>query len=105
MIKNDKKYLSKFILMVFVLIGIVTSYFIWMNGISKTVSSTPQINKVQINQPQMGPNCSSNKFKILLDRASTKTQTADFVEAMELYREAYRICPMKDIEEQMAWLL
>ena len=105
MIKNDKKHLTKFIWTLFILVGIITGYFIWINGVSKTVGTKAQPNKVQINQPQEGPNCSSDKFMILLDRARSKTETADFEEAMELYREAYCICPSKDIEEQMAWLL
>ena len=28
-----------------------------------------------------------------------------YKEALEAYRKAYRICPMRDLEEQMAWLM
>ena len=101
MTKNDKKY----IWVVFIVVGIMISYLIWTNGISRNVgiiSNTGKSSETRFNQES---NCSSEKFKTLLDKADAKTQIAHFDEAMELYRQAYNICPMKDIEEQMAWLL
>jgi len=49
--------------------------------------------------------CSSKTFISLLEMAETQTQAGHYNKALEAYRKAYRICPMKDLEEQMAWLL
>ena len=50
-------------------------------------------------------NCNSKQFKRLLDEAETQTEKDHFKEALKLCRQAHSICPMKNIEEQMAWLL
>jgi len=49
--------------------------------------------------------CNSKVFTSLLDRAEKQTQAGDYKKALETYRKAYAICPMKDIEEMMAWLM
>jgi hypothetical protein len=49
--------------------------------------------------------CSSKMFTTLVDAAETQTQAGHYKEALKAYRKAYSICPMKDLEGQMAWLL
>jgi hypothetical protein len=50
-------------------------------------------------------NCKSEAFTSLVDTAEIQTQAGHYKEALEAYRKAYRICSMKDLEEQMAWLM
>jgi hypothetical protein len=50
-------------------------------------------------------NCKSEVFTSLVDTAEIQTEIGHYKEALEVYRKAYRICPMKDLEEQMAWLM
>jgi len=54
---------------------------------------------------QVEESCRSKVFTSLLDTAETQTQRRQYSKALELYRKAYEICPMRDLEEQMAWLL
>ena len=49
--------------------------------------------------------CTSQAFTTLLNTAEHKTQTGHYKEAPEVYRKAYAICPMRDLEGPMAWLL
>lgn len=49
--------------------------------------------------------CESKELHQLLNKAENHTELNDLEEALQIYREAYAICPMKNIEEQMAWLL
>jgi len=49
--------------------------------------------------------CKTKEFLTLVDKAEIETQTDRYRDALESYREAYQICPMKDLEEQMAWLM
>lgn len=49
--------------------------------------------------------CSSRVFIEFLDTAEIQTQAGHYKEALEAYRKAYDICPMRDFEEQMAWLM
>ncbi len=44
-------------------------------------------------------------FTSLVDTAEIQTEAGNYKEALEAYRKAYRICPMRDLEEQMAWLM
>ena len=49
--------------------------------------------------------CKSEAFISLADTAEIQTEAGNYKEALEAYRKAYRICPVKDLEEQMAWLM
>ena len=49
--------------------------------------------------------CKSEVFTFLLDAAEIQTQAGHYKEALDAYRKAYSICPMRDLEEQMAWLM
>ena len=49
--------------------------------------------------------CKSKAFVSLVDRAESQTQAGHHKESLETYKKAYHICPMKDLEEQMAWLM
>jgi len=49
--------------------------------------------------------CKSKAFTSLVDRAEIKTQADHYKVALDLYWKAYRICPMKDMEEKMDWLI
>ncbi|RLA74477.1 MAG: hypothetical protein DRG30_05295 [Epsilonproteobacteria bacterium] len=49
--------------------------------------------------------CSSEAFVSLVDTAEIQTEVGHYKEALNLYRKSYRICPMKDLEEQMVWLM
>ena len=49
--------------------------------------------------------CSSQSFISLLDTVEIQTQAGHYREALEASRKAYRICPMRDLEEMMAWLM
>ncbi len=49
--------------------------------------------------------CESSEFNSLVDRAEIETQAGHYKDALDSYRKAYGICPMKDLEEQMAWLM
>ncbi len=49
--------------------------------------------------------CSSEAFVFLADTAEIQTEVGNYREALDSYRKAYRICPMKDLEEQMSWLM
>jgi len=57
-----------------------------------------QVNKIQ-------DNCKSEAFTSLVDTAEIQSEAGKHKEALEAYRKAYRICPMRDLEEQMAWLM
>jgi hypothetical protein len=46
--------------------------------------------------------CLSKKFLSLLDTAEIQMQVGNYKEALEKFRKAYGICPMKDLEEIMA---
>lgn len=48
---------------------------------------------------------SSRVFTGFLDTAEIQTQTGHYKEALETYRKAYDIYPMRDLEDQMAWLM
>lgn len=54
---------------------------------------------------QIQNSCSSQAFTSLVDTAEIQTQAGNYKEALAAYRKAYGICPMKDLEEQMAWLM
>ena len=47
----------------------------------------------------------SKAFASLVDTAEIQTEVGHYKEALEAYRKAYGICPMRDLEEQMAWLM
>ncbi len=47
----------------------------------------------------------SEAFTSLVDTAEMQTEAGNYKEALEAYRKAYGICPMRDLEEQMAWLM
>ena len=64
-----------------------------------------QIRGIVKNQAENPDTCHSKLLTHLLDTAEVLTQTGHYKKALELYRKAYRICPMKNLEEQMAWLL
>jgi len=49
--------------------------------------------------------CSSKVFISLLDTAEEQTQAGHYKKALETYQKAYSICPIRDLEEQMAWLM
>jgi len=49
--------------------------------------------------------CKSEAFTSLVDTAEIQTQVGNYKEALETYRKAYHVCPMRDLEEQMAWLM
>jgi hypothetical protein len=49
--------------------------------------------------------CTGQVFISLLDTAEIQVQAGQYKEALEKFRKAYRICPMKDLEEMMAWLM
>ena len=49
--------------------------------------------------------CSSEAFVYLVDTAEIQTEVGNYRAALDSYRKAYRICPMKDLEEQMSWLM
>lgn len=54
---------------------------------------------------QANQNCGNKEIDILVEKADALVQKGDYENAMEIYRKAYRICPIKDLEEMMAWLL
>jgi len=60
---------------------------------------------VQKQADKVEESCSSKAFTSLLDTAETQTQNGQYSKALESYRKAYSICPMRDLEEQMAWLM
>ncbi len=49
--------------------------------------------------------CKSEAFTSLVDTAEMQTEAGNYKEALEAYRKAYHICSMRDLEEQMAWLM
>ncbi len=49
--------------------------------------------------------CKSEVFTSIIDTAELQTEVGHYKEALKAYRKAYGICPMKDLEEQMAWLM
>jgi len=61
-----------------------------------------QIRKMVLKQVN---SCKSEAFTSLVDTAEIQTQADHYKEALKVYRKAYRICPMRDLEEQMAWLM
>ena len=68
-------------------------------GFGTTLEQIREIVQKQVNS------CKSEAFTSLVDTAEIQTQAGHYKEALEVYRKAYRICPMKDLEEQMAWLM
>ena len=69
------------------------------------VGSGTTLNQIREMVQNQVMNCKSEAFISLLDTAEIQTQAAHYREALEVYRKAYHICPMKDLEEQMAWLM
>ena len=49
--------------------------------------------------------CKSEAFTSLVDKAEIQTHAGHYKEALEAYRKVYRVCPMRDLEEQMDWLM
>lgn len=49
--------------------------------------------------------CKSEAFTSLVNTAEIQTEVGNYKKAMEAYRKAHGICPMRDLEEQMAWLM
>ncbi len=49
--------------------------------------------------------CDNKEIDFLVEKADALVQKGEYENAMEIYRTAYRICPIKDLEEVMAWLL
>jgi hypothetical protein len=72
-------------------------------GLGSSLVDIKEIVQKQTNQ--IKESCSSKRFNSLLDRAEIQTQAGRYREALEVYKRAYSICPMRDLEEQMAWLL
>lgn len=54
---------------------------------------------------QQQSSCIGKDFTDLVGSADLMTQAGRYSKALEAYRKAYHICPMKDLEEQMAWLM
>lgn len=65
-------------------------------GSGKTLQQIRDMVQKQVNS------CKSKSFASLVDIADMQTQAGHYKEA---YRKAYAICPMKDLEDQMAWLM
>jgi hypothetical protein len=72
-------------------------------GVGTTLEQIKEM--VQKQSKQIKGACNSKTFTALLDTGEAQTQNGDHKEALKSYRKAYKICPMKDLEEQMAWLL
>ena len=54
---------------------------------------------------EVDKSCSSKVFVSLVESAEVQTQAGHYKKALERYQKAYSICPMRDLEEQMAWLM
>ena len=75
-------------------------------GWGTTLDQVREIVKNQAKKTQKKQDaCHSKLLTHLLDTAEAQTQAGHYKKALALYRKAYRICPMRDLEEQMAWLL
>lgn len=42
---------------------------------------------------------------LLFDKATVQVEAGDYKQALDFYRQGYALCPMKDVEEMMAWLM
>ena len=72
-------------------------------GFGTTLAQIQEMIQKQANQIE--ERCSSNVFNSLLNTAEDQTEKGQYNEALDSFRKAYRICPMKDLEEMIAWLL
>ncbi len=72
-------------------------------GFGTTLAQIQEMVQKQANQIE--GRCSSAVFNSLLHTAEEQTEKGQYNEALDSFRKAYRICPMKDLEEMMAWLL
>jgi len=75
------------------------------NGEFIRIGSGTTLEKIREMVQKQASSCKSKAFTSLVDIAEIQTQVGHYKEALEVYRKAYRICPMKDLEEQMAWLM
>ena len=75
------------------------------NGEFTRIGSGTTLEKIREMVQKQASSCKSKAFTSLVDIAEIQTQVGHYKEALEVYRKAYRICPMKDLEEQMAWLM
>jgi protease II len=67
----------------------------------------PQLFKV--NKPSTESSSSNkedcNAANLLFDKATVQIEAGNYKKALELYRQGYALCPMKDVEEMMVWLM
>ena len=65
-------------------------------------STLKQIREMVQNQQSV---CTGQVFVLLIETAAIQIQAGLYKEALENFRKAYGICPMRDLEEVMAWLM
>jgi len=75
------------------------------NGKFTRIGSKTTLQNIRETVQKPADICLSKKFLSLLDTAEIQTQAGFYRESLKAYRKAYRICPLKDLEEQMAWLM
>lgn len=49
--------------------------------------------------------CDDKEIDFLIEKADALVQKGEYEGVMEMYRKIYSICPIRDLEEVMAWLL
>ncbi len=86
-------------------VGSIQGIWYMKNGEFIRIGSGTTLEKIREMVQKQANSCKSEAFTSLVDTAEIQTQAGHYREALEAYRKAYRVCPMRDLEEQMAWLM
>ncbi len=86
-------------------VGGIQGVWYMKNGEFIRIGSGTTLEKIREMVQKQDYSCKSKVFTSLVDTAEIQTEAGHYKEALEAYRKAYGICPMKDLEEQMAWLM
>ncbi len=86
-------------------VGGIQGVWYMKNGEFIRIGSGTTLEKIREMVQKQTNSCKSEAFTSLVDTAEIQTQAGHYREAVETYRKAYRICPIRDLEEQMAWLM
>ena len=81
------------------------SYAYMSDGEPTGIGSDTTLQQIRDIVQKQADGCQSKEFTSIVDTAEIQTQAGHYKKALEAYRKAYAICPMKDLEEQMAWLM
>lgn len=78
-------------------------------GEDKVIAEGKMPQLFQINAPSTTNSSTKQEdcpsANLLFDKATVQVEAGNYQQALDFYRQGYALCPMKDVEEMMAWLM